>query len=933
MARLVTRGGRRIAPAKLSTGDLAAVCLHGARGTRGESGYQAPSVLSQGVVTSLEEMSVEITCDEPIEEGVVGLLYAVVKVTSDVTHKRYTKALDFLQNASTDTQHVAFNLTQVLLSGANPRFHNSTQIGEKLELCMSSLNCDQREAVVKALSAKDLAVIHGPPGTGKTHTLIAYINAEVQRGSRVLVVAPSNVAVDNLAERLAHVRPLPKFVRSGHSARIIPSVIPFSFEAQMRRTDDARLAEDIRIELNELGNNARKTSERATRKRLRVEQRQLRKELRQREKVGMVRLLGQMQVVLATISGAGARLLDIAEGTSPFDVVVIDEAAQALEAACWVPLLRGKKAVFAGDPYQLAGTVKSVEAEAQGLKKSILDRVFRSELLKQTVCMLKIQYRMNAVISSWSSEEFYDGELVADPSVADHKIADLVTVKAGNSRDDEKFTEPFIIIDTAGGDCEEDASSSNGQVATDIKSRTSSALSRSNQGEAKIICQVVDEYLAHGVAKHDLAVISPYSGQVELLRKLLWPKHGRAIEIATIDSFQGREKEIVCMSLVRSNEAGEVGFLSDNRRMNVAITRARRCVVVVCDSETISSDAFLGRIVEFAEAHGLYRSAVVDFPHIIGTVSQLRKPKEALEAERRAGCKGGRPHTKSSGHTFKRSPPRRTNRSHESRNIDVAIKNMDMRSDEDMRGSLKAEMKNFLADDNAAEKEFSSDLSAYERRLVHEIAEELKLLHESSQVGQDRFIRVWKSHPASGSNSEDSMHDGSGGVARQNSSDAPGTTGRRVEHGRQSDLEAVDDGTLNKSDNTPSAEYRGINSLLEDANLNRQRRLQSAMPEAHRLETSNDKASHVRKKSKRKKKKKTEDSDDDFDAILAKYGAGSEAEVPTASAFSGPVAQIVNGKLTSAATPRTHPQHTFAKKKLADKLAAEAERRKRKPKS
>lgn len=924
IVRLCTRGGRQLSAASISSGDIAGVRAH------------TESVLQEGVVTALDETSICVSLEDALDGEEEGTLYTVLKLSSDVTHKRYIAALDALGKAVGDPTHVAHTLVQVLFDGRKPRFVK--EVGTVREALLHMLNSEQREAVMSALRAKDLAVVHGPPGTGKTHTIVAYILAEVERGNRVLVVAPSNVAVDNVAERLAGSAAKLKFVRAGHPARIIPSVSKYGLEAQLLKTEEAGLAKDIRTELASLEGRIAKTKERGSRKAIRTEMKELRRELRSREKLAVRRLLSSMDVVLATISGAGARVLDIADDAVPFDVVVMDEAAQALEAACWVPLLRAKKAVLAGDPYQLAGTVKSVAAEERGLKKSILDRVFAAKALQTCVTMLCTQYRMNRVISTWSSEEFYQGKLVADSAVAEHRVADLDSCKA-EVEDDQNLVNPFILIDTAGGDCEEDDLSEEIVHDSALASSSIASASRSNKGEAEIVSRVVNEFMLCGLSPHQLGVISPYSGQVELLRRSLWPKHGRKLEIATIDSFQGREKEVVCISLVRSNEQGDVGFLSDDRRLNVAITRARRCVVVVCDSEAVSNHPLLLRMVEYAENFGYYRSAVTDFPEIVGTYSLQRRPNEAIEAEQRSLA------------NKKRRPQRRGhqkpgNRLQPASGVRVVKGSRDFPEKSDsgirltLKGELKEEIELFCSDSDLSERVFPVELSSQSRRFLHELAEEFTLGHETTETANGRQIRIWKREGVKKSpvnpkrtaeksaviepeesliqNSRPGMFDGLKG------DDLP----RDSVEQDPSDAEPRQDST---------SEYKDMKHILKEAREAREARQAQLLsdtyndctdPKAAQEDAVSEGRTSSKKKRRGKSKKREDDSDDDFDAVLAKYGA------PQGSAGAGStsdlVRQIMAGKIVGK--PATPKVNTQAKQRLAAKLAQQADKRSRKVK-
>lgn len=923
IVRLCTRGGRQISAARITSGDIVGVRAHG------------HSNFHEGVVTTVDETSISINLDDPLEEDDENVLFFVLKLTSDVTHKRYTAALEALEVAYTDPTHVAHTLLQVLLDAREPRF--TEEAGAIDEELLKRLNAKQKDAVMCALRAKDLAVIHGPPGTGKTHTVVVYVLAEVARENRVLVVAPSNVAVDNVVERLAGSGQKLKFVRAGHPARIIPNVAKYGLDAQLGKTEEAGLARDIRTELGDLEMRIAKTREKDEKRSLRAEQKELRKELRIREREAVKRLLANMDVVLATISGAGARVLDIAEDAMPFDVVVIDEAAQALEAACWVPLLRARKAVLAGDPFQLAATVKSATAEKRGLKESILDRIFATSSLKSCITMLCTQYRMNNVISNWSSKEFYEAKLIADSTVAEHRVVDLESCKE-KVDDDQNLVNPFIVIDTAGGDCEEDELSDD--VVQDANTNPSSikTASRSNRGEAEIVARVVNEFITCGLYRREVAVISPYSGQVELLRRLLWPKHGKTLEIATVDSFQGREKEVVCMSLVRSNEQGEVGFLRDNRRLNVAITRARRCVVIVCDSETVSTQPLLLRMIEYAENFGHYRSAVTDFPDIVGTVSLQRRPNEAIEAEHRSTAKKKRRPKSKAAKSSLISDASESQQKYVSSGPPMDLSRKGNGHDVDLNDQLHDDIASFCEDDARTEKEFPVELSSLGRRLVHELAEKFRLGHETKNVVGGRQIRVWK--PEMFNKERISSTDTTSidqEPARTSEAITDSTRSGMFEILNNNDPEGIieQESTTAISDEETMSQYNGINSVLKEATRAREARRseveQINTKDSTGLEELNVAGVHKASKKKKRQGKKTkpgDSSDDDFDAVLAKYGAPQHMD--GASSTTDLVRKIMEGKMvTTAAAPKVNMQ---AKQRLAAKLAQEAEKRNRKAK-
>ena len=885
-------------------------------------------VASDCVIVAVHERGIDVACENALEdENDASASYVVIKITSNVTFERSIRGLDLLENVYDDTTHPSYGLVKTLFADSVPRFEPHGKLSNEVEKVMRRLNDDQKQAVLSAIFAKELAVIHGPPGTGKTHALISYITAEVLRGSRVLVTAPSNVAIDNIADRLAKEEKTCRFVRMGHPARIIPAVSPYSMENQILKTDDAKLAQDIRAELDSLDKKYMKTKDKNARRSLRIEQRQLRKDLRARERRAVRDLLNHVDVVLATISGTGSHSLDLAESKRAFDVVIIDEAAQAIEAACWIALLRGKKAVLAGDPYQLGGTVKNKNAEANGLKRSILDRVFEIPRLNSAVSMLRTQYRMNDLISTWSSDEFYEGKLLADASVSKHQVIDLETWNLQSENAEDQITHPFTMIDTAGGDCEEGGpqfDERNSSVRHKL-GLTDIHASRHNKGEAEITVRVVEEFLQSGVPQKDIGVISPYSGQVELLRRMMWPRFGKSLEISTIDSFQGREKEVVCISLVRSNEAGEVGFLSDERRMNVAITRARRCVVLICDSETMQANSFLSRIVEYVEENGDYRAAVVDFPDIIGTISHQRRPREAIEAEEKNLITGEVTKAKKRG--VKKTKDKSNTRSNTQFSHMVEAVYSD--STNPMKERLQEEIKSFVVDRDSCEYIFSSNLTAQERRIVHELAEEAELLHVSVGQGNERCLKLSK--PSKMQVQRDSTNyieehtiakedEGKGASSSYQGSGLFSQIGESLQN----------DSDSSESETEPSADnYTGINTVLKAAAEARAERNRSMQQNQLGQGQASTVATNNKKKGKRRKKKQQEESDDDFDAILAKYGGPSD---PTAIRnVVGPAGRIANGVLT--APVKSKPRDTRAHNRLAQKLAGKADQRKRKSKT
>ncbi|MBN9519594.1 AAA family ATPase [bacterium] len=447
-----------------------------------------------------------------------------------------------------------------------------------------TLNEPQRDAVHFALSAKDVAVIHGPPGTGKTTTVAELIRCLVARGDRVLACAASNHAVDNLLEKLLRVGLEP--VRLGHPARVVPELRARALDLLAEKHPDARQARKVAREAFALFRQADKWTrgkpEPGAKAAMRKDARDLLAEARRLEALAVERVLDDARVVCATLTGLDGQTL----GRRTFDTAVLDEACQSTEPASWLPLLRAGRVVLAGDHCQLPPTVVSPEAADAGLSVSLMEQVV-GRFGGQVARRLVVQYRMHEAIQAFSSAEFYDNELIADPSVVAHHLGDLPGVRA------EPLTEtPVRFIDTAGAGYDEE--------------QEEDTESRFNRREAALAAKQVRALLAAGLTAEQVAVITPYRGQVRLLRELL-AEH-RELEIDSVDGFQGREKEAVVISLVRSNPEGDIGFLADTRRTNVALTRARRKLVVIGDSATLAADPFYQRMIAHFEATGAYSS-------------------------------------------------------------------------------------------------------------------------------------------------------------------------------------------------------------------------------------------------------------------------------------------------------------------------------------
>ncbi len=468
-------------------------------------------------------------------------------------------------------------LRETLLGHQQPRFDAEPEMEFQL-----ALNAPQQAAVRFAMAARDVGVIHGPPGTGKTTTLAELIYQAVSQGQRVLACAPSNTAVDNLLERLAPL--LTNVVRVGHPARVFAALRGHTLDELVESDRSTAIVREIWREVDELMRAASKMSRSRDANRRRgeyyAEAGRLRKEARQLERNTVQHILHSADVVCTTTT-IDEDLL----GGQQFDLAVLDEACQCTEAAIWQAMLRSEKLVLAGDHCQLPPTVVSEAAAKQGFAQSAMERLiehFGPEIFRRLV----VQYRMHETIMEFPSRMFYDSQLVAHGSVASHRLQDLVpeSVSAADM--------PVVEFwDTAGAEWDEEFEPD--------------GMSKRNPREAKWVSQHVMQLVECGIQPQDIAVIAPYAAQVRLIRSLVNLPN---LEVDTVDGFQGREKEVVVVSLVRSNAKGEIGFLRDIRRTNVAVTRAKRSLRMIGDSATLSKHPFYRQLIDFFEQQDAYHS-------------------------------------------------------------------------------------------------------------------------------------------------------------------------------------------------------------------------------------------------------------------------------------------------------------------------------------
>ena len=530
-----------------------------------------------------DRIGVMITGDLPsrLEEG----LFCLDREEPQATFERGQKALTRLLQAEPRTPQA--RLRSLLFGEADPEFEPQ----KTLSPLDSRLNDSQQEAVAFALSAHSLALIHGPPGTGKTRTLVEVIRQALKQGRTILATAASNAAVDNLAERLLDADvPL---LRLGHPARVSERIEAHTLDARLEKTEAWVLSRRWTQEARELQRTLRKRSERgqlnwSEKKAMRQEITRLFRDARRQLQGTQKSIVQQARLICATAAGADVAVL----GDRRFDLVVLDEATQATDPIALVALSRGECAVMAGDPCQLPPTVISQEAESEGLGTTFFERM-AAEGGAAWLRLLKVQYRMHSGLMSFPSESMYNGLLEAAEGNKEHLLEHLEGVEADPLR-----AEPLCFVDTSGKGWEE--------------VREEEDPSTSNPEEATRVAAEVRRLLSRGLPAQEIAVISPYYAQVRLLRSLLEEEVRGGLEVDTVDGFQGREKEAVVVALVRCNEQAEIGFLKDIRRMNVAITRARRFLLVVGDSATVGSHPYYAGFLEAAEEQGGWQSVWED---------------------------------------------------------------------------------------------------------------------------------------------------------------------------------------------------------------------------------------------------------------------------------------------------------------------------------
>jgi len=503
----------------------------------------------------------------------------------DTTYREMNKALRKVLEAG-KSERVS-ELKSILMGSKKPTFHNWN-----IQYHNALLNPSQNKAVQKSLEALDVAVIHGPPGTGKTTTLVQVIKETLKREHQVMICAPSNTAVDLLvlkceAEGLS-------IVRIGNPARVDENLQKLTLDGAISQHDDYKMLKKYRKEADEARKRAHKykrrfgARERKYRSHLMREARELNQMAHKLEDYIVHQIMTQNQIIACTLTGASNSIL----GSKRFHSVFIDEAAQALTPACWIPILRAGRVILAGDHHQLPPTVKSQEAGKEGLAHTLFEQVIETH--DTASVMLEQQYRMHEAIMHFSGERFYQNRLQADSSVRYHTLGEEIS--------------PLEYIDTAGTGFEEKKdpetfSTYNTEEAYLLLKHLALLLNKLESVNPQLIA-----------TSFSVGIISPYKAQVRLIRDLLrespmLSSYLDYINVNTVDGFQGQERDVIYISLTRSNAKGEVGFLADVRRMNVALTRARKKLVVIGDSATLGQHPFYQAFFDYVESIKAYHTA------------------------------------------------------------------------------------------------------------------------------------------------------------------------------------------------------------------------------------------------------------------------------------------------------------------------------------
>lgn len=537
-----------------------------------------------GVVYKMSDTQITIALEES-QDVIATAFYSysklyILKTTNVVTYNRMESTMRKLSEISSPIQD---KIIQYLVN-ERPFIPNTNSFQNIKSFLNPNLNDSQKTAINFAIN-NDLTIIHGPPGTGKTFTLIELIQQLLIKNpeERILICGPSNISVDTILERLTPLVPNNLLLRIGHPARLLDSNKRHSLDILSKKNT---IVKDISQEIDKLIQENKKLKNYKQRKENWNEIKLLRKDLKKREFKTIKDLIIQSRIVVTTLHGSSSRELCSLYRDDPnfqlFDTLIIDEVSQAMEPQCWIPLIAHQnqfhKLVLAGDNKQLPPTIKTEDDKnvIHNLETTLFDRIIKIFPKRDMVKFLNVQYRMNQKIMEFPSHSMYNGKLLADATVANRLLIDLPTVDATPSEDDDDTKIPLIWYDTQGDEFQETA-----DEATILGSKY-------NEGEIAIVKEHIENLRSFNVPENSIGVISPYNAQVSHLKKLIHDELKLTdIEISTVDGFQGREKDVIILSLVRSNEKFEVGFLKEERRLNVAMTRPRRQLVVVGNIEVL----------------------------------------------------------------------------------------------------------------------------------------------------------------------------------------------------------------------------------------------------------------------------------------------------------------------------------------------------------
>ncbi|KAN0025246.1 hypothetical protein ACTFIU_003506 [Dictyostelium citrinum] len=753
-------------PHKISNGDI--VGIRPSKSKPGTNHYYT------GVVYKVDSRKIVIAYDDnnddsdpnnrPMLDEYFQTLYSIDKLANDVTYKKIRESLDKLKlNVNKRTGNSESSLINILLNdGYQPSFNSSFQMmnKEKFEqsLINKGLNQSQKDAISFSLSSNDIACIHGPPGTGKTTTVVEFIVQLIKSGKKVLACGPSNLSVDNMLEKLLEYSNnnnndgggdggilTINATRIGHPTRILPQLLKHTLDHKTKNSEGGQIIKGIKEEIKSLSKQLLKVKQHSERRVIQSTIKELRIDLKNREKSLVQQVIKNSNVILSTNTGASdSSLKDI----DNFDWVVIDECAQALEASCWIPIQKGNKLLLAGDHQQLPPTIHSMEAAKMGLSITLFERIIK-QYGDQVSRLLNVQYRMNHKIMDWSSIEFYNSKMIADASVSNHLLASTsTTFSKSNIRNTLTTTCPLLMIDTSGCDMEE--------------SQDDEGESKFNNGEVIVVKRHIEKLIECGVKPNDIGVITPYNGQVKLLKSYLSKKYP-SMEIGTVDGFQGREKDVIIISMVRSNTDAphKVGFLTEDRRTNVAITRARKHVVVVCDTDTISSHEPLKRMVDYFKSNGLFRSALEyiedEFLPSDTDVWDISLNKDDDNTTTTTTTTTNNDSNKKSKIEMLRDKKNKKSveEKEKKKNKDDLEKHEEK---EKLRLQLESIVNTFIKTSMQSHS-FPSTLSSFERLVVHELAEKNKLNHESVGEGENRIITISKKFKKSDKNDNEEDQD------------------------------------------------------------------------------------------------------------------------------------------------------------------------------